>query len=344
MLNNIFLLGGKNFQDLDALNIYNYPFDLISIEDKDLLSNIIYGHDHGDLIQKYRNGKKNPDHSQYTAKEHFQSIIDTPVPQVINDLNVYTTCINGKIIIGLIFDKDDNPYDYKQIFEELLHEFINNEFGCKFDDEIEIENFLITIFIDIRRFGDEFVNKYPEIEYNYQEGTFGKAFLFGLDDVGKSSLVRRIVTGEYNDNFFTPTRKFNIEYVQDEQGLLALWDMPGQKVFRKKWLMGLQDSNIIIFMIDVANQLRFEESKIEFWKILNRFELLGVPLLVLANKCDLIDHSDNSAKEQIKRLKNEIYNYFELEKIENRKWKFLFTSVKTNYNLKNLKDTIFDLI
>ena len=34
-LNNIFLFGGKNFQDLDALNIYNYPFDLINIDNKE---------------------------------------------------------------------------------------------------------------------------------------------------------------------------------------------------------------------------------------------------------------------------------------------------------------------
>ena len=72
--------------------------------------------------------------------------------------------------------------------------------------------------------------------------------------------------------------------------------------------------------------------------------MLGIPLLVLANKCDLIDRSDNSAKEQTKRLKNEIYNYFELNKIENREWKFLFTSVKTNYNVNRVVNMIFSLI
>ena len=343
MLKNIFLLGGKNFQELDGLNTYSYPNDLISIEDKDLISKIIYGHDHGDLIQKYRNGKKKEPKSQPSyGKGHC--IIDTPVPQVINVLNIYTTCINGKIIIGLIFDKDDNPYDYKQIFEELLSELLNNEFGCKFDDEIEIENFLITMFIDIRRFGDEFVEKHLEVELQYQEGSFIKIFLFGIDEVGKTSFVRRVTVGEYKDNYFTPTRRFSIEYLQEKRGLLAFWDMPGQRSFRKKWLIGLQDSNIIFFMIDVANQVRFEECKTEFWKILNRYELSGVPLLILANKCDLIDQSDNVSKEQIERLKKEIYKSFEFDKIENRDWKFLFTSVKTNYNIDNVIDSVFTLV
>jgi small GTP-binding protein len=336
-------LGGKNFQDLDGLNIYNYPTDQIKIENKDLISKIIYGHDHGDLIQKYRNGKKAPIYNESQRTTGYRCIIDTPVPQFINDLNIYTTCINGKIIIGLIFDKDDNPYDYKQIFEELLHELLNNEFGCKFEDEIEIENFMITLFIDIRRFGDECVDKLPEIEFQYQEGSFAKVFLFGVDEVGKTSLVRRIIKGEFNDNYFPPTRKFTIEYFQEDRGLLSIWDMPGQKVMRSKWLKGLQDSNIIIYMVDVANQVRFGESKVEFWKILNRYELIGIPLIVICNKCDLINQSDDPSN-QTNRLKDEICKYFEFEKIENRDWKFLFTSVKTNYNINTVIDSIFNLI
>ena len=35
-------------------------------------------------------------------------------------------------------------------------------------------------------------------------------------------------------------------YQKDNKDLLALWDMPGQRTFRNKWLFGLQDSNIII--------------------------------------------------------------------------------------------------
>ena len=343
LLSNIFLFKGKNFQDLDQLNIYSYPNDIITIDDTDQLSKIIYGHDHGDLIHRYRT-RKSISKSNNKNNNKYLYLIDTPVAQILDGFNIYTTCVNGKIIIGLILDKEDNPYDYKEIFEELLNELLNIEKICTFKDEIDIENFLITVFIDIRRYGDEYVERHPEIQFHYHE-SFTKVFLFGVDDVGKSSLVRRIKTGEFNDNYFIPTKKFNIEYYQkNNKDLLALWDMPGQRSFRNKWLLGLQDSNIIIFMIDVANQIRFEESKREFWKIINRYELFGIPLLILANKIDLLDHPVENNNEQIGRLNKEIIEYFEFEKIDNREWNLLFTSVKTNFNINTVIDMIFDLI
>jgi len=345
LLTNIFLFIGKNLQDLNQLNIYTYPQDIINFENTDQISKIIFGHDHGDLVLKSKTqpSPESPPNNPNTNPNLYY--IDPPIPQIIDGLNIYTSCINGKIIIGLVFDKDDNPYDYKDIFRELLNELLNIEKACSFDDEIEIENFLITIFIDIRRFGDEQIALRPQIEFLYHQESFVKVFLFGIDDVGKSSLVRRIKTGKFNDNYFMPTKKFNIDYVQtDNKGFLAFWDMPGQRTFRKKWLIGLQDSNIIVYMIDVANQRRFEEAKKEFWKIINRYDLVGVPLIILANKIDLIHHSDELTEEQPEKLKNEIINYFEFNKIENREWKFLFTSVKTNFHMNSVLTKIFDLI
>jgi len=344
LLNNIFLFIGKNLQDLNQLNIYTYPQDIINIDNKDQISKIIYGHDQGDLVLNSKNPQSQRSPTNNTSNNANLYKIDTPIPQIIDGLNIYTSCINGKIIIGLVFDKEDNPYDYQDIFKELLNELLNIENSCSFEDEVEIENFLITIFIDIRRFGDEQVEQRPQIEYLYQD-SFIKVFLFGIDDVGKSSLVRRIKTGKFNDNFFMPTKKFNIDYVQAEKkGFLAFWDMPGQRTFRKKWLIGLQDSNIIVYMIDVANQRRFEESKKEFWKIINRYDLVGVPLIILANKIDLIHSADELTEEQSEKLKKEIITQFEFNKIENRDWAFLFTSVKTKFNMNSVIQEIFDLI
>ena len=330
MLQNIFLFKGKEIRDLEDLNIYSYPNEIISINDKILVNKIIKEHGNEVYIQQLNSN-------------HYA--IDEPIAQFINDLNLYTSCINGKIIIGLIFDNEDNPYDYKEIFKELLNELLNNGNGYSFNEEIEVENLLISMFIDIRRFYDEVIEKPLEIEYYYQRETFFKVFLFGIDEVGKSSLVRRLKTGEFNDNYFTPTRKFNIEYIPaEEKGLFAVWDMPGQKGFRSKWLIGLQDSNIIIYMIDIANQRRFEESKNEFWNVLNNDELSGIPLLILCNKTDLVIHSKESRETQLQHLQKELSNFFSFNIIKNRKWNCLFTSVKTNYNIDNVIPAIFDLI
>jgi len=335
LLHNIFLFKGK--KNLEDLNIYCYPKEIINVNDKLLVNNIIKGHDKENITTN--------EESLSTCKILSHHKIDRPVAQFINDYNIYTSCIDEDIIIGLIFEDDDNPYDYKDIFEELLCELLNNGKKYSFDVEMEVDNLLISMFIDLRRYGDEVIEKPPEIEFYYQREAFFKVFLFGIDEVGKTSFVRRLKTGEYNDNYFTPTRKFSIDYIHaEEKGLLAVWDMPGQRIFRSKWLKGLQDSNIIIYMIDIANQRRFEESKKEFWKILNNEELNGIPLLILGNKSDLVKSSDEKYENQLQNLKEEIFVYFNFEKIKKRSWKFIFTSVKTNYNIEKTVQTIFELL
>ncbi|MCK4687034.1 MAG: hypothetical protein KAT66_02805, partial [Candidatus Lokiarchaeota archaeon] len=126
LLHNIFLFKGKKFQDLKDLNIYSYPNDIININDKNLVNMIITGHDQANLNNKDKKDKYLSISNLDLNKKSNHYKIDKPVAQIVNDLNIYTSCINGKIIIGLIFDKEDNPYDYKEIFEELLSELLNN--------------------------------------------------------------------------------------------------------------------------------------------------------------------------------------------------------------------------
>ncbi len=336
MLSNIFLLIGKSFYDLKDVDIYSYPDDINKKKDADFIHKVIFGHDHNsDPIFDDQSS------SQTLKFENYE--MDCPVSQIVDGQNVYTICVNSKMIIGLILEQDDNPYDYKEIFEELAFDLLNNEKCCAFEDEIEIENFLITLFIDIRRYGDEFIKKTPEI--SFAAGIFTKIFLFGIDDVGKSSLVRRIKTGKFNDNYLTPTRKFNIEYIQDKEGKggLAIWDLPGQRTFREKWLTGIQDSNLIIYMIDVANQLRFEEARREFWNLVREYDLSEIPIIILGNKVDLINIKDKNG-DQLHRRMQEMIDFLELDKLDNNNWRFLFTSVKTNYNIKEVMETVFNMI
>jgi len=343
LLSKIFLLKQKNSHDLDRFDIYSYPEDIVKKDNKDIVSKIIYGHDQGSLIKPCCESIKNLDGSNAINNSSKLFEISSPIPQIIGDQNIYTMCINSEMLIGLIFEKEDNPFDYKEIFEDLSNELLNTEKSCSFEDQMEIENLLITLFIDIKRYGDEILEKVTETSFR-PAALFTKVFLFGIDEVGKSSLTRRLKTGQFNDNFFTPTRKFNIEYFQKKQGAMSWWDMPGQSLFRKKWLIGLQDSNILVYMIDIANQLRFEESKKEFWDIIKRNGIKDIPLLILGNKVDLINNLNHDKKEPLERTKKEIIEFFEFEKLTNGKWEFLFTSVKTSYNIEKLINSIFTLI
>ncbi|MFX0076709.1 MAG: ADP-ribosylation factor-like protein [Candidatus Hermodarchaeota archaeon] len=343
MLLKIFLLKSKNSRDLNNLDIYSYPEDINNQENNDILLKIVQGHDHKSLKAPCVGNNQINKGTIENKDSSNPFVISNPVSQVIDDLNLYTICINSEMLIGLIFEKDDNPLDYKELFEDLTSELLNSERCCSFEGEMEIENFLITLFIDIRRFGDEILENALDV-YFQPSGLFTKVFLFGIDNVGKTSLTRRLKTGQYTDNYYTPNKRFNIEYIQKEDGLLSIWDSPGQSSFRERWLMGLQDSNIIIYMIDVANQLRFEESKKEFWNIMNQNEFKEIPLLILGNKIDLINYNDHNNNESLERTKNEIIQFFEFENLDNFEWKFLFTSVKTSYNIEKLLSMIFTLV
>jgi len=319
VLSKIFLLKRKNSNDLTNLDIYSYPEDINKKDNKDIVLKIIQGHDQESLENNCRDNLKSERVVNSTQDKSNPFLIGNPVSQLIGNQNLYTICINGEMLIGLVFEKEDNPYDYREIFVD------------------------ITLFIDIKRFGDETLEKVHDISF-HPSGLFTKVFLFGIDEVGKSSFTRRIKTGKFNDNFFTPNKRFNIEYIQRQDGLLSIWDSPGQNTFRDRWLLGLQDTNIIIYMVDVANQLRFDESKTEFWKIFNENDLQDIPLLILGNKIDLINHNDSNNDEQLKRTEKEIIDFFEFDSLQHNNWEFVFTSVKTSYNIEKVLDTIFTLV
>ena len=341
MLSKIFLLKRKNSIDLNNLDIYSYPEDIDKRDNKDIVLKIIQGHDHESQEDDCCENLKSETRANSTQDTSNPFVIGNPVSQLIGNQNLYTICINAEMLIGLVFEKEDNPYDYREIFVDMSNELLNIEKCCSFKDDIEIENFLITLFIDIKRFGDETLEEAHEVSF-HPSGLFTKVFLFGIDEVGKSSFTRRIKTGKFNDNFFTASKRFNIEYIQRQDGFLSMWTVPGQAFFRDRWLTGLQDSNIIIYMIDIANQLRFEESKREFWKIINQSEFKDIPLLILGNKIDLINHNNSNNDDQLNRAEKEIIDFFEFNSLHNN-WKFMPTSVKTSYNIEKALNTIFTL-
>ncbi|MBN1802081.1 MAG: GTP-binding protein [Candidatus Lokiarchaeota archaeon] len=337
MIQNIFLIQGNDLQDVRALTILNYPHELVNKNSR-LVKTIISDQDLEIKNTKSKNGSKNLKFHQIGKPLHFK----------VKDHAITTVLIDDGIIIGVMLEKDDNPHDYEDFFLEILHEIIN-ENAFSFEDELERENLLITIFIDFRRYSQEVIKQIASAGLE-KKSQIVKVFLFGLEEAGKTSLVRRIKTGEYEDNYFQPTRRFNIEHVHDDEiGVMAFWDMPGQLIFRKKWLAGAQDSNIIVYMIDVSDQIKFEESKTELHAIINRFELSNIPLLILGNKIDLVNQlSENgngdNINEHLIRLKHEIFDILELEKINNRKIEFLFTSVKTNYNIEEFYELLIELL
>ncbi|MHA1819693.1 MAG: ADP-ribosylation factor-like protein [Promethearchaeota archaeon] len=284
----------------------------------------------------------------------------------IYDYNVISLFIPADIIIFIVLSSDiEIKSEYSEYFIEEIKNTFLNELRNNDDrlNKLMVDTFLAMVYInielylreenniiDIIHLIEDFENSNnPNIimskdskrglsektkEANSSE--LIKVFLYGLDNAGKSSWVRFLKTGKFDYNFFTPTKKKVIHNIKIDSRLkIILWEMPGQKSFRRVWLRGIQDSNIIVFMLDAADEERFAEAKREFWRILSRYELRGVPLLFIANKVDLVEN---------KFKLSHIEEFFSLDEINDREWCIKFMSLATKEGcdevIEWLKNTI----
>ncbi|MHA1583610.1 MAG: ADP-ribosylation factor-like protein, partial [Promethearchaeota archaeon] len=170
-------------------------------------------------------------------------------------------------VLGLMFNQDANPYDYREEVIRLLQEYLLEKFLKKFKERNKT-TLLLTLFIDLRKYSDEIL-RYNEISNKlmvYENKIMIKVFVYGIDYAGKSSLMRLLSTGRFEPNYFLPTKRFRITDIKLSLKVkLILWDMPGQKIFREDWLRGAQASNLLLFVLDSADKERYKEAKDEFW-------------------------------------------------------------------------------
>ena len=90
---------------------------------------------------------------------------------------------------------------------------------------------------------------------------------------------------------------------------LNLWDIGGQEEIRKYWVHYFDKVSGLVFVVDSSDDERVQENNKEL-KILMEEKLLeDVPLLVFANKQDLMGLEVD-----------EIVNKLDLNEIKNRKW------------------------
>jgi ADP-ribosylation factor-like protein 3 len=86
-----------------------------------------------------------------------------------------------------------------------------------------------------------------------------------------------------------PTQGFNIKSVARDGFKLNVWDVGGQKSIRPYWRNYYDNTDALVFVIDSADRARLEEVNAELTRLLTEEDkLAGVPLLVFANKQDLL--------------------------------------------------------
>jgi len=114
-----------------------------------------------------------------------------------------------------------------------------------------------------------------------------RLLLLGLDNAGKTTILKALANEEHLTT--TPTQGFNIKTVSTKEGFkLNVWDIGGQETIRAYWKNYYENTDILIYVIDSADQKRFEESGVCLMELLEEEKLNGVPVLIFANKQDLM--------------------------------------------------------
>jgi len=125
-----------------------------------------------------------------------------------------------------------------------------------------------------------------------------RILMLGLDNSGKTTALKKLA--DESPAEITPTQGFNIKSVQSGGFKLNVWDIGGQKHIRPYWKNYYAGTDAMIYVIDAADKRRVDEAAEELDSLASEDELKNVPILVLANKQDLLGAMD--AAEIMKEL------------------------------------------
>ncbi len=155
-----------------------------------------------------------------------------------------------------------------------------------------------------------------------------KIVLIGDWGVGKTSLIKKYVFDQFDDDYITTlgtkVTKKRIKYKISEEKIidmnLMIWDVMGQRDFKKIQLMSFKNANGALIVCDVTRTETLES--LGTWRS-DLYEVTGeIPIIILANKSD---------------LKNEVkFTFDDLSEVAGKlNLPFYFTSAKTGENVNN---------
>ncbi|XP_001630202.2 ADP-ribosylation factor [Nematostella vectensis] len=114
-----------------------------------------------------------------------------------------------------------------------------------------------------------------------------RILMLGLDAAGKTTILYKLKLKETVNT--VPTVAFNVETISPCKNItFSVWDIGGQDKIRRLWRHYFQGAEGIIFVVDSADKERIFEVREELTRVLQHSELNGVPVVVVANKQDLL--------------------------------------------------------
>ena len=114
-----------------------------------------------------------------------------------------------------------------------------------------------------------------------------RILVLGLDNSGKTTILKRL--GNEGIENVMPTQGFNVKSLVQNDFKLNVWDIGGQKTIRPYWRNYFDRTDALIYVIDSSDSRRLDETAGELNDLLSEEKLDAVPLLVFANKQDLLN-------------------------------------------------------
>lgn len=131
-----------------------------------------------------------------------------------------------------------------------------------------------------------------------------------------------------------PTQGFNIKSLVHEGFKLNVWDIGGQETIRPYWRNYFDHTDGLVFVVDSADRNRLAESGAELRRLLEDEKLATAPVLVFANKQDLLQALPA----------DEISDTLNLHLIRGRPWCIMASSARTGEGLQEGMEWIVNTI
>ncbi|MCY6372345.1 ribosome biogenesis GTPase Der [Clostridium ganghwense] len=176
---------------------------------------------------------------------------------------------------------------------------------------------------------DEVVEKFPSKDYEEEEDEYVRIAMVGRPNVGKSSLINKILGEEKHivSNIPGTTRDAVDSYIEREEGKFILVDTAGLRRKSKikeqierysavRTLAAIENADVCILMIDATEGVAEQDEK-----IIGYAHEMNKAIMIVVNKWDLIEKDDKT----MNKFKNELRHKLSFLSYA----PFLFISAKT---------------